>query len=72
MGLFEKMGNPQQNQLNQIKSDPVSMAKQAGYNIPDNLAGDPQAMVKHLIQSGQVGGPALQRIMPMIQRLGGL
>jgi len=75
MSIFERVtGNAQvnmQEQLQQLKSNPMSMAQQAGYKIPDNLAGNPQAMVMHLIQSGQVGGPMLQKVMPMIQRLTG-
>lgn len=75
MSLFDRIGQSQQqtqqNQLQQLKNDPVGMGKQRGYQIPDNLAGNPQAMVMHLIQSGQVGGPALQRIMPMIRQMTG-
>jgi hypothetical protein len=67
--LFERVG--QQDQLQQIKNDPIGMMRQKGYKIPDNLAGNPQAMIMHLIQTGQVGGPVLQRIMPMIQKLTG-
>jgi hypothetical protein len=75
MSLFDRVnGGPQMNmqdQLRQLQSDPMGMAQKAGYNIPQNLAGNPQAMVQHLIQSGQVGGPMLQKIMPMMQRLMG-
>ena len=75
MSLFDRVnGGPQMNmqdQLRQLQSDPMGMAQKAGYNIPQNLAGNPQAMVQHLIQSGQVGGPMLQKIMPMIRQLGG-
>jgi len=71
MSIFDRInGQPQMN-LQQIQQDPVGMGRQAGYNIPQNLAGNPQAMVQHLIQSGQVGGPALQRIMPMIRQMTG-
>lgn len=72
MSLFDRIGNRgQAPQMQQVQSDPINMARQAGYNIPENLAGDPQAMVMHLIQSGQVANPMLQRIMPMIQRMTG-
>ena len=74
MSLFEKVGGQQPNmqeQLRQLQSDPLGMARQAGYSIPQNLAGDPQAMVQHLIQTGQVSNPMLQRIMPMIRMMGG-
>ena len=71
MSLFDKLnGQPQMN-MQQLQQDPIGMAQKAGYNIPQNLAGNPQAMVQHLIQSGQVSNPMLQKIMPMIQRMGG-
>jgi hypothetical protein len=57
-------------ELQQLMKDPVSMAQKAGYNIPAEMAGDPKAMVQHLIMTGQVSNPMLQRIMPMIQRMG--
>jgi hypothetical protein len=71
MSLFDKL-NGQQPQMNmqQLQSDPIGAAQKAGYNIPPNLAGNPQAMVQHLIQSGQVGGQKLQQAMQMMQRLG--
>ena len=56
-------------QLQQVKNDPHAMAQKAGYNIPDGI-NDPKAMVQHLIMTGQVSNPMLQRIMPMIQRMG--
>ena len=70
MSLFDKV-NGQQMNMEQLRRDPVGAARQAGYNIPENLAGNPQAMVQHLIQTGQISNPMLQRIMPMMQRLGG-
>ena len=70
MSLFDKLnGRPQMN-MQQLQQDPIGMAQKAGYNIPQNLAGNPQAMVQHLIQSGQLGGPKLQQAMQMMQRLG--
>jgi len=70
MSIFDRIqGQPQMN-IQQIQNDPIGMAKQAGYNIPQNLAGNPQEMVQHLIQSGQVSNPLLQKIMPMMQRMG--
>lgn len=60
-----------QNQMAQLQSNPAQMIKQAGYNVPDEIANNPQATVMHLIQSGQVGGPMLQRIQPMLNMLTG-
>jgi hypothetical protein len=70
MSLFDKLNGQPQMSIQQLQQDPVGMAKQAGYNIPQNLANNPQAMVQHLIQTGQVSNPMLQKIMPMIQRMG--
>ena len=75
MSLFDRIGGQQpqnmQDAMRQLQRDPMGMAQRAGYQIPENLAGNPQAMVQHLIQSGQVSNPMLQRIMPMIQRMAG-
>lgn len=60
-----------QEQMNQIQNDPIGMAKQKGFNIPDELSKDPKAMVQHLIMTGQISNPMLQRIMPMVQRMMG-
>ena len=60
-----------QEQLSKVKSDPIGMGKEKGYNIPNELANDPKAMVQHLIMTGQVSSPMLQKIMPMIQNLMG-
>ena len=57
-------------ELQQLMKDPQGMARKAGYDIPAEITNDPKAMVQHLIMTGQVGGPMLQRIMPMIQRMG--
>ena len=61
----------QQEQMRQLMEDPQGMAQKAGYNIPQEIANDPKAMVQHLIMTGQVSNPLLQRIMPMIQKMGG-
>ena len=75
MSLFDKLnGQPaagQQPSMQDLQKDPIGMARQAGYNIPRNLAGNPQAMVQHLIQTGQVGGPKLQQAMQMIRQMTG-
>ena len=71
MSIFDRITGGNQMTMRQIQQDPVGMAKQAGFNIPPNLAGNPQAMVQHLIQSGQVGGPKLQQAMQMIRQMTG-
>ena len=58
-------------QLQQLQRDPLGMAQKAGYQIPQELAGNPQAMVMHLIQTGQVGGPMMQQLAPLLRRVNG-
>lgn len=55
--------------MNQLRENPMQMIKNAGYNVPDEIAGNPQAMVMHLINTGQIGGPIMQRIQPMLKGL---
>ena len=61
-----------QEALMRLQSDPRSFLQQAGMNVPEELMNNPQAIVKHLINTNQVGGQMLQRIMPMIQSMGGI
>ena len=70
MSIFDRLTGQNPANLQQIQNDPIGMAKEAGFSIPPNLAGNPQAMVRHLIQSGQVGGQKLQQAMQMMQRFG--
>ena len=61
----------EEQELQELKTNPIEFARQKGYNIPSNLANDPQAMVMHLVNSGQVGGQTLQKLMPMIRFMTG-
>ena len=61
----------QQEQLQQLMNYPKGMAERAGFRIPDEIMGDPKRMVMHLINSGQVSSPVLNRIMPMIRQMNG-
>ena len=63
--------NNMQEMLQKLQSDPREFIRQAGMNVPEEIMNDPQAMVMHLIRTNQVGGPMLQRIIPMIRQLGG-
>ena len=60
-----------QEAMSQLQSNPAQLIRQKGFNVPDEIINNPQATVMHLIQSGQVGGPMMQRIQPMINMLMG-
>ena len=55
-----------QQNLPQIKNNPIAFLKQAGFNVPDNIT-DPQSMLNHLMQSGQVDGSRYQQVMQFMQ-----
>lgn len=57
-------------QLQQLRNNPQQFVQQAGWDIPQEIMGNPQAMVMHLIKTNQVGGAAVQRILPMMRMMG--
>lgn len=56
--------------MGQLQANPAEMIRNAGYNVPEGISGNPQATVMHLIRTGQVGGPMMQRIAPMLNQMG--
>lgn len=65
MSLFDTLG--QQPMLQQLKANPAQILKQRGLSIPDGMT-DPQQIINHLIQSGQVGNQRLQMLQNFIRR----
>lgn len=63
--------NNMQEALRRLQANPKEFMERAGVNVPEEIMNDPQAIVMHLIRTGQVNSPALQRIMPMIRNMGG-
>ena len=61
-----------QTALRRLQDNPKEFLQKFNVNIPDELMGNPQAMVMHLIQTGQVRNPMIEKIMPMIQSMGGI
>lgn len=45
--------------LQQIKANPVQFLLQRKLNIPANIANDPNAILNHLLQTGQVSQQAV-------------
>lgn len=60
-----------QDALRQLQSNTAGMIKQAGYNVPEEYTHDPRSAAMYMIQSGQVGGPMMRRIQPMLNMLMG-
>lgn len=76
MSLFDSLGGGQPQQMNpmqmvqQLKQNPAQFLGQAHMNVPQTMMNDPQQIVNHLVQSGQISQQRLQAAMQMMQRMG--
>ena len=72
MSLFDNLNsnatNPRE-ALEQLKANPQAVLKRAGMNVPDGMT-DPNQILNHLLQSGQVSNPRLQMAQRMMGMLG--
>ena len=72
--LFNAMGGNQPNMmqmLNQLKANPMQFLAKSKFNIPQNLMNDPNAIINHLVSSGQVSQQAYNRAYNMARQFGG-
>lgn len=56
--------------LQQFKSNPMQFLMSRKFNVPQSMANDPQAILNHLLQTGQVNQDAVNRAYQMAQRFG--
>ena len=81
MNLFDSLGTGSQRQgqnpkitaqqaMSQLQSDPAGILGQIGLNIPAGMT-DPQQMVQHLMQSGQVPQNRFAQAMQMMGQMMG-
>lgn len=76
MSLFDNLNqakqggriNPQE-AMQQLRSNPAAMLKKAGLNVPGTMK-DPQQIVNHLLQSGQISNQRLQMAQRMLGMFG--
>ena len=71
--LFQALGNaggmnPMQ-MLAQLKQNPLGMLRQAGLNVPNNIT-NPQAIIQHLMNSGQISQQQLTQAQQAAQNFG--
>ena len=70
MSLFNQLGanqNPTQ-MISQLRVNPAAMLKQRGLNIPDGM-NDPQQIINHLLQTGQINNSRLQMAQQMMAQM---
>lgn len=83
MSLFDSLGktpthvptangpsNPMQ-ALPQLRPNPVQMLSKAGFNVPENIGNNPQAIVQHLLNTNQITQQRLNQLQMMANRMMG-
>lgn len=73
MSLFDQLSNSPQlsnnpmQMLQQIRQNPAAVLQRAGLNVPEGMT-NPQQIIQHLMQSGQVTQGRYQQAMQMLRR----
>lgn len=55
--------------LSQLQSNPMGLLRRAGFNVPDGTSG-PQAIIQHLMNSGQISQQQVDNARMMAQTFG--
>ena len=58
-------GNNMMQMLQQLKSNPLQFLAQRRVNLPPGMAADPQAIIQHLMSTGQISQEQLNRAYQM-------
>lgn len=63
--------NPMQimSMLPQLQTNPLGFLRQCGFNIPDNV-NNPNAIIQHLMNSGQINQAQYNQARQMAQQFG--
>lgn len=56
--------NPMQ-LVQQLKANPIQFLQRAGFNVPNNL-NDPNAIIQHLMNSGQISQQRYEQARQMV------
>lgn len=71
--FFNILGGPQMSgplsMLTQLRSDPMSVLRKAGYVIPNNV-NNPKDIIQHLMNSGQINQQQVNDAQRTIRQLG--
>ena len=69
--MFNAIGGGQSNMmqmLSQLKQNPMQFLMQRKFNVPQNMANDPNAILNHLLQTGQINQNQINSAYQMAQR----
>lgn len=61
------MNNPMEmmNMVNMLRQNPMQFLIQRGFNVPGNLAADPNQIIQHLMNTGQISQDQYNRAQQM-------
>lgn len=62
------MNNNFMQMLSQFKANPMQMLLQNKLNVPQSMVNDPNQIIQHLLQTGQVNQDSVNRAYQMAQR----
>lgn len=62
------MNNQMLQMLQQLKSNPLQFILQQRLNIPQDIANDPNAILNHLLRTGQIDQSRVNQAYQMAQR----
>ena len=62
------MNNQMLQMLQQLKTNPVQFILQRRLNIPQDIANDPNAILNHLLKTGQIDQARVNQAYQMAQR----
>lgn len=72
--FFNAMGGNQPNMMQmvqQLKANPMQFLMQRKFNLPQNIdTRNPQAIINHLVQSGQISQEQMNRAYNMAKQFG--
>lgn len=62
------MNNQMLQMLQQLKANPLQFVLQRRLNIPQEIANDPNAIIQHLLSTGQITQQSVNNAYQMAQR----
>lgn len=62
------LNNQMLSMLQQLKSNPVQFLMQRRFNLPQGIQADPQTILNHLLQTGQVSQQQINAAYQAAQR----
>ena len=68
--LVSGISNSPMQMLARLKANPLGMLRQAGYNVPSDVS-NPQTIIQHLMNSGQITQQQLTQAQQMAQMFKG-